>query len=125
MNREKQIAYWRGSAWEDLHAARVLMEKDCYRHGLFFAPLALEKLLKAHVVRSTAAIPPKIHILPRLAELANLILPDSFAAFIKRFDRYEIVARYPDSVVPHMDAIRAQKLMATAEEVYQWLTAQF
>ncbi len=50
---EKQIAYWRKGASEDWHVAKQLVKSQQTRHGLFFAHLALEKLLKAHVCRHT------------------------------------------------------------------------
>jgi len=50
---EKQIAYWRGGAEEDMAVARELIAGKRVRHGLFFAHLALEKALKAIVCRVT------------------------------------------------------------------------
>jgi HEPN domain-containing protein len=125
INVEKQVIYWRESATEDLRAARALMEKEHTRHALFFAHLALEKLLKAHVVRATKDLAPKTHLLPRLAELANFSLPQDQASFIKRFDRYHIMGRYPEFPAQRMDAERARETMQKAEEVFQWLTDQF
>jgi hypothetical protein len=43
----KQIAYWRDGAAEDWRVAQDLIKRRQVRHGLFFAHLALEKLLKA------------------------------------------------------------------------------
>ena len=45
----KQIEYWNRSAQEDWQVAQQLVESGKIRHGLFFAHLALEKVLKAHV----------------------------------------------------------------------------
>jgi len=53
MDVEKQADYWKIGSQEDLAAARHLMEKDHCRHALFFAHLAIEKALKAHVCRCT------------------------------------------------------------------------
>lgn len=71
---DKQIAYWRDSADEDFAVARELVRWTRIRHGLFFAHLALEKALKAHVCRVTHDIAPRVHNLVRLAELAELDL---------------------------------------------------
>ncbi len=46
---EKQIAYWRDGSIEDWQVAQELISNGRIRHGLFFAHLSLEKLLKAHV----------------------------------------------------------------------------
>ena len=40
---DKQIAFWRGSAEEDMAVARDLVHRNHTRHGLFFAHLGLEK----------------------------------------------------------------------------------
>jgi HEPN domain-containing protein len=125
MNVEKQVRYWREGAAEDLHAAHILLEKGCARHALFFAHLALEKPLKAHVVRRTGDLAPKMHILPRLMELTGLSPAEGHHVFIKRFDRYQIMGRYPESPGAPIDVKRARRLMNTAREVFQWLTDQF
>lgn len=55
---DKQISFWRNSAEEDLAVARDLVHRNRIRHGLFFAHLALEKALKAHVCCVTQDIHP-------------------------------------------------------------------
>lgn len=65
----KQVEYWRKSSDEDFAAAQSLLEKGHFRHCLFFAHLAIEKMLKAHVTWQTKDVPPRIHNLIRLAEL--------------------------------------------------------
>ena len=55
---DKQIDFWRDSAKEDLAVAHELVHKNRLRHGLFFAHLALEKILKAHVCRVIQDISP-------------------------------------------------------------------
>ena len=57
---DKKIAFWRGSAEEDMAVARDLVHRNRTRHGLFFAHLALEKALKAHVCRVTKDIAPRL-----------------------------------------------------------------
>ena len=56
---DKQIAFWRDSADEDMAVARDLVHRNRIRHGLFFAHLAVEKALKAHVCRVTQDIAPR------------------------------------------------------------------
>jgi HEPN domain-containing protein len=43
MDVPKQIEYWTKGSQEDLDAARDLLAKKHFRHGLFFAHLAVEK----------------------------------------------------------------------------------
>jgi HEPN domain-containing protein len=56
---------------EDWEVAVKLVKDGKSQHGLLFAHLALEKVLKALVCRHTHEIPPRIHNLTRLSELAG------------------------------------------------------
>jgi len=122
---DKQIAYWRDGASEDWDAAQELVGRGRTRHGLFFAHLALEKLLKAHVCCHTQDLAPRIHPLLRLADLAGLTLSDEQREFLAWFDQYQIEGRYPDTLLPAPSVEMARAEMARAQEVFQWLTDQF
>ncbi|MBM3335521.1 HEPN domain-containing protein [Candidatus Sumerlaeota bacterium] len=98
MDVEKQIAYWWSGATRDLAAARSLLEKKHPAHALFFAHLALEKALKAHVCKTTQQLPPKTHNLVRLAQIAKLFFAEDELDALRRFDKYQIEGRYPGTV---------------------------
>jgi HEPN domain-containing protein len=119
---EKQVAYWRSGADEDWQVAVELVSSGRTRHGLFFAHLALEKLLKAHICRVTRDLPPRIHPLLRLAEWTDLALSDEQRAFLARFDRYQIEGRYPALLPTAPDVKTAREELEQAEEVFQWLS---
>ena len=51
---DKQISYWKESADEDWAVAQQLLGSGRTRHGLFFAHLTLEKMLKALVCKTPA-----------------------------------------------------------------------
>ncbi|MCX7013504.1 MAG: HEPN domain-containing protein [Candidatus Sumerlaeota bacterium] len=121
MDIEKQIAYWRDSAEEDIVAARRNIEIGLIRHGLFWAHLALEKILKAHVAKETRAIPPYIHNLVRLARIANVPLSEDREEFLRQFDVYQMFARYPGSSHVSIDPYVAKRNLEAAEEALQWL----
>jgi HEPN domain-containing protein len=120
----KQIEYWRTSSDEDFAAARSLLEKGHLRHSLFFAHLAIEKMLKAHVTRQTKDIPPRIHNLIRLAEIAELSVEPEHASFLRRFDMYQLEGRYPESSHMIIDVKAANERLALAGDVLKWLKAQ-
>ena len=124
MDVQKQVEYWCSSAEEDLEAARSLLKKRHLRHALFFAHLAMEKTLKAHVSRQTEQVPPKIHNLERLAQIAGLRLDPNRTSFMRRFDVYQLEGRYPDAVPAPLDRRTAREDFLSAEEMVAWLKAQ-
>jgi len=90
MDVQKQVECWKKSSQEDFAAAESLLDKGHWRHCLFFAHLAIEKMLKAHVTRKTNDVPPKIHNLVRLAEVAELSLTPEQIGFLRSFDMYQL-----------------------------------
>lgn len=121
---QKQIAYWSNGSEEDLDAARDLLRQKHYRHSMFFAHLAIEKILKAHVVKKTKRMPPKIHNLARLAEIAELKLDEARTRILLEFDVYQLAGRYPDSAQAKIDVKTATREFSTAEGMVEWLRNQ-
>ena len=121
---QKQIDYWQTSSDEDFAAAQSLLEKGHFRHCLFFAHLAIEKILKAHVTRQINDIPPRIHNLVRLAEKAELSLDDEQTSFLRSFDVYQLKGRYPDSAKIILDSKTTKEKMDLAGEILKWLKSQ-
>ena len=120
----KQIDYWRTSSDEDFAAAESLLEKGHLRHSLFFAHLAIEKMLKAHVTRQTKDIPPRIHNLIRLAEIAKLNLDAKREGFLREFGAYQLEGQYPDSEQVPVDPGFARDEISRAKEMLAWLKKQ-
>jgi HEPN domain-containing protein len=118
---DRQIAFWRDSADEDLAVAHDLVRRNRIRHGLFFAHLALEKALKAHVCRVTQDIAPRLHNLVRLAELAELDLQPAQVDILAEMNSFSIEGRYPDTLSSPPSQDEAQHYMTQADEVFQWL----
>lgn len=121
---KKAIEYWRQGAREDWELAGDLVERGKSRYGLFFAHLALEKLLKAHVCLVTQDLAPRTHALLRLIDLTKLSLTSDQRLFLSEFDRYQIEGRYPDnlSAQPGIEEGRVQ--LRKAEGIFQWLMQQ-
>lgn len=121
MDIGKQVDYWRASAIEDWEAAQALVNANKYRHGLFLAHLALEKMLKAHVCRATGEIPPRIHRLTALADRAGLKMSRRRSTFLGHFDLYQMEGRYPDPSGEQVQAVECRQEMKKAEDVLKWL----
>lgn len=121
VNIQKQVEYWKNGADEDIKAAEALLDKASYRHALFFLHLTIEKILKAHVSKVTVDIPPRIHNLLRLAEIAGLELPDEYSKFIRYLNRHQMDGRYPDQTSAVIDKDRAKRDMEKTREIFEWL----
>lgn len=96
----KQVKYWSDSSAEDWQVAKELIEAGHTRQGLFFAQLALEKMLKANVCQSTNDLAPRIHNLVRLAEIANLELTNDQLDILAEMNSFNIEGRYSDVLLP-------------------------
>ena len=124
MDVSGQIEYWKTGSDEDLAAAESLLEKGHVRHGLFFAHLALEKMLKALVTRRTRDVPPRTHNLLRLATLAGLELGSEQEILLGRFDAYQLEGRYPDSRQIPVGSDLVNRELRAAMEMLRWLKQQ-
>jgi len=85
---------------------------------------SLEKLLKAHLTRRTAAFPPRIHSLARLAELAGVELSQDDKALLKRLSLYYRQSRYPPEIqalAKNITRSVAIAHMAQREALWKWL----
>ena len=94
------------------------------RQGLFFAHLAVEKVLKGLVTKATAAIPPRTHDLLRLADMAGIALPQRRRDFLARLQRYCLEGRYPDLPLAVPDWEEGQAELTEAKETRSWLANQ-
>jgi HEPN domain-containing protein len=65
------------SAAYDLETGKGLLEIKRFPYALFFGHLALEKALKALVVKTTRAHAPYTHSLMLLAKMTNIEWPES------------------------------------------------
>ena len=124
MDIDKQIDYWEGSSGEDFAAAESLLEKDHLRQCLFFAHLAIEKMLKAHVTKQTKDIPPRTHNLVRLSGIAKLGLDSQQREFLREFGVYQLEGRYPDSEQIPLDITIVKQELSKAGEILAWLKNQ-
>jgi HEPN domain-containing protein len=122
MDVRKQTEYWRTSSDEDFAAAESLLERGHLRHSLFFAHLAVEKMLKAHVTRQTNDLTPRIHNLVRLAEIAALELEPAQERFLREFSVYQMEGRYPDSEQVRLDLGVAKEEVSKAGKMLAWLS---
>jgi len=92
----KQISYWIDNAKSDLVTAELLIKECRFLHGLFFCHLAIEKGIKAHVVKATREILPKSHNLIYLIDLTQLKVTAEDENLLGVLMKYQLEGRYPD-----------------------------
>ena len=71
-NKEKQIEYWRTTAFSDMNLAEIVIQNGKILHGLFCFHLTIEKAIKAFYELKHNKIPPYIHNLRLIAEQSGL-----------------------------------------------------
>jgi HEPN domain-containing protein len=120
LSRSRQ---WFEAAWNDLEAARLLMNGKIYNTACFMAQQAAEKSFKGLIV-ATGKTYPRSHSLGSLmGELPENV--DLSALEPGRLDRYYIAPRYPESLPPEGSIVQsyglrdAQDAINTAEGVVQ------
>lgn len=118
----EHVAYWRDGAKDDLEAANQLVHSGKIRQGMFFAHLALEKLLKAHICKKTGKLAPRIHNLVRLAEIAELQLEPQNLDILAEMNEFNLEGRYPITFVPPPTKNESMEFMKKAKGMFEWLT---
>jgi HEPN domain-containing protein len=97
MNIQKQIEYWANGAKEDIISAELLINNNRLLHVLFWCHLTIEKIIKAHVVKSTLQIPSRSHNLFWLIEKTNISLNPEHEAILGELMIYQLEGRYPEN----------------------------
>jgi len=122
---QKQVEYWKKSSTEDLLAASDIITRDKHiRQGLFFLHLALEKMLKARVCKTTQDVPPRIHDLVRLVNIAGIALSQDKIDLLLEVNVFNLEGRYPEYEIPSTSLQEAKVYLAQGEELIKWLSNQ-
>jgi HEPN domain-containing protein len=121
---EKTIEYWLNGAKYDLDVAKALYEKAKYPYALFMGHLAIEKLLKALVVKNIRKHAPYTHTLSVLADKLGFKVPQKIQKSLIRFMEFHFEARYPEEQKKFYKKCTKQfagRKMKEIKEVFTWL----
>ena len=124
---DKTITYWHRGAKYDLSVASALIKAKKYPYALFMGHLALEKILKALVVKRTRLHAPFSHSLPYLGEKTGVKLPRTIRLKLREFMEFHFEARYPDASKAFYDkCAKAYTVRRFREikEVSKWIEAK-
>ena len=127
----ERVEYWLKLADYDIETAKVMLNSGRYLYVGFMCHQTIEKALKAVIARDCAdgEIPPKIHHLLKLSDLAGLFDKMSLEqqSFIKELNPMNIEARYPE----HKEQVAAglsndicAEILAGTEDLFCWIKQQ-
>jgi HEPN domain-containing protein len=94
----EEILEWLNQSEYDLDTAQDMIDSGRYIYAAFMCHLAVEKALKALVVKQTGNAPPKVHNLVYLMELAGAVLEDDDLRFLGRLGSAGVATRYPEDL---------------------------
>jgi len=118
---ERRTEYWIESSQEDYIAARTLEERGHHRQALFFIRLALEKALKAQIVKRMQTLPPRLHDLTRLLEISGLELEPNDQELLEQLNPWLLGGMYGDPVKKVPDLYTVHDYLRDAEELLDCL----
>ncbi len=118
---KKQIEYWTKGAEDDLSTAELLIREKRILHGLFFCHLVIEKVIKAHVVKTSGEFAPRSHNLIYLSEKIDLVFDNETEIFMGILMKYQLQGRYPDynPVIP--DILKVNEYLEKTKTLLKWL----
>jgi len=117
---------WAAQSLYDIETAKAMLDASRYLYVLFCCQQAVEKMLKALIAKRTRELPPRLHNLMRLAEVASLTIPEDTAHLFRRLTDFYIASRYPEELETatwSVDAAQVQQTYVATEEVLRWLSA--
>jgi len=97
-----------------------------YLYVLFCCQQAVEKMLKSVIVQRADELPPRIHRLARLAELAGVAVDEKQVDFLLELSAYYIPTRYPEKAADLALDVKQEKarwVLSQSREFIQWLSS--
>lgn len=120
----KSVENWVKSSEYDIETAKVMEKGGRHIYVIFMCQLAVEKSLKAIVVKKTLKIPPKTHDLYYLIRLAGLEIPFEYQKTISHLNQASIPTRYPEDIVKisrQYNKTVALKYLKETQGLLRWL----
>ena len=111
-----KVEYWLELCDDDIRTAKVLFDNKQFLWMGFVCHLITEKAIKAMVASKTTEIPPKIHKLDELAELADIYdeLTETQKDLLDKLTPLQIEGRYPE----YKERIKALLTQQYCEQLY-------
>lgn len=117
---------WAAKARYDFETAGAMLKSGRYVYVLFCCQQAVEKMIKAVMVKRSGVMPPRIHNLIRLSELAGITAADDEIELLGLLSSYYVQSRYPEEIEDiSSEATRvfAEEALTKTEECLKWLSS--
>jgi HEPN domain-containing protein len=117
---------WAERAQYDLDTANAMFKAERYLYVLFCCQQAIEKMLKAIIIRRTNKLPPRIHELARLAQIAKVAIDEKQMELLREVSNYYIPTRYPEEVADLARGVTEEEtrlVLIRSREFTQWLNS--
>lgn len=101
-----------------------MLRSGRYLYVAFCCQQAIEKRLKALIVKQTHEFPPRLHDLTRLSSAAGLTLDPKQANFMRELSGCYIQSRYPEDIEKLGKLLSkepAKQILSQTKETIQWL----
>lgn len=119
---EEEFNLWLEKARESLDDAISSLDSHRYSLTAFCCQQALEKLLKAAIIKLKRERPRKIHDLLPLLKESGLKTPEEYTLEIAKISKFYFFVRYPDINKKFFATSEvAQNALEKTKEIYQWI----
>jgi len=120
----KAVNNWIKSSEYDIKTADALFKSKRYVYVIFMCHLAIEKVLKAIVAKTTGKLPPKTHDLVYLGKIAYLDIPEVHKPIFMHLNQVSVPTRYPEDIAKLSKSYNrkaAYKYLKETKELLKWL----
>ncbi len=121
---QKDIDYWVELSKYDIKTADAMFKARRYLYVLFTCQQAVEKMLKALVIKNIKKFPPKTHDLLKLIELSGIDVDETKKEFLSRLSFYYIEIRYPQEIARISKDVNkkiAHEYLKNTKALLRWL----
>ena len=126
MIKEDKVKYWVKLSDENFCVAKNLLKSKHLLQTGFFCHLTVETIFKAYFTQLKDELPPYIHNLPRLAQLAEFYddMSETQKEFIYKLDPFNIEARYleyKNLLAKSLNIQICKNLLQQTQELQLWI----
>lgn len=119
---EDEYVLWSEKAKESLEDAVYSLDNHRYSLTAFCCQQALEKILKAAIVKLKKQRPRKIHDLLPLQKDSGLELSENYTKEIAKISKFYFLVRYPDISKKFFATPKTAKdTLKKTQEVFKWI----